>query len=397
MVDMILSSRYLCENAIKNVYEPLAVSYYRHWKVGTALFDINGQVIASEHFDCGVDCDMKGECEPLRAKMANESMRWGEPSIQLCPASMMIWAIPIMLNNEINGGILGGSIEISPSPGKISLMPADVRRASMDLLTRAKEANITNDAMMLMNGEKARREQERAEAIHIVKEQNYQSIRDVYLNEEPALISAIKRGDRKSARAILNKVLVVIYSIGSSNQIMLKSLLLELVVTMSRSAIEAGGDPAELLGVNYSSFTELATITNEEELCRWLVEMLERMMNAIKGTIVPMRVLMGNALKYMKDHLDEEISRDEVANIALMSPSHFSRAMKQTFGQSYTDILTKMRVDKARELLVRTEKSLIQICVECGFSDQSYFTKVFSKQTARTPGEYRKQFRVVNQ
>ena len=394
---MILSSHYLCENAIKKVYEPLAVSYYRHWKVGTALFDIKGNIIASDHFDCGNGCETQSECIFLREKMANESMRWGEPSIQLCPASLMIWAVPIMINNELNGGIIGGSIDIAQLPGKTTLMPADVRRASIDLLNRAKDANITNSAMMALNGEKARREQERAEAIHIVKEQNYQSIRDVYLNEEPALISAIKRGDRKSARSILNKVLVVIYSIGSANQIMLKSLLLELVVTMSRSAIEAGGEPAELLGVNYSSFTELATITNEEELCRWLVEMLERMMNAIKGTIVPMRVLMSNALKYMKDHLDEEISRDEVANIALMSPSHFSRAMKQTFGQSYTDILTKMRVDKARELLVRTEKSLIQICVECGFSDQSYFTKVFSKQTARTPGEYRKQFRIVNQ
>ena len=40
--------------------------------------------------------------------------------------------------------------------------------------------------------------------------------------------------------------------------------------------------------------------------------------------------------------------------------------------------------------LARTEKSLVQIAFECGYSDQSYFTRVFRKYTAESPGEYRK-------
>ncbi len=52
-----------------------------------------------------------------------------------------------------------------------------------------------------------------------------------------------------------------------------------------------------------------------------------------------------------------------------------------------------MRVDKAREMLVLTEKSLIQIGLDCGFNDQSYFTKVFQKYIGKTPGEYRRMHR----
>jgi len=172
---------------------------------------------------------------------------------------------------------------------------------------------------------------------------------------------------------------------------LLKSFLLELVVTMSRSAVEAGADPTELLGANYSSFTELAHIEGEEELCAWLVHMLERMMDAITANRnYPSSVLIAAALKYMQEHLGEELTRDEVAGIACLSPSHFSRVIKQTVGRSFTELLTVMRVDRAREELILSEKSLIQVCLDCGFKDQSYFTKVFQKYTSHTPGEYRR-------
>ncbi len=73
---------------------------------------------------------------------------------------------------------------------------------------------------------------------------------------------------------------------------------------MSRSAVEAGGDPSELLGANYSSFADLAAIEGEEELCAWLVGMLERIMDAIKSNReYPSTVLLGAALRYMEEHL----------------------------------------------------------------------------------------------
>lgn len=332
------------------------------------------------------------DCEAARTRAINEALRWGEPSMMLCPGGRVIWAVPVMENSLLLGGIVAENVTVdAPDAGNGSLSPEAARRAAADLLTSAEELNLTNAALLELRRLEARRESERAEAIHEVKGTNYQSIRDIYLVEEPALIAAIKRGDRSAAREILNRVLVGIYYFGRERPTLLKSFILELVVTMSRSAVEAGGDPAELLGTNYSSFADLARIDGEEELCAWLVSMLERTMDAIKANRqYPSTVLLGAALKYMQDHLQDDISRDEVASVACLSPSHFSRVVKQTFGRSFTDLLAKMRIDRACELLVRTEKSLIQICLDCGFNDQSYFTKVFQKYTGRTPGEYRR-------
>lgn len=368
----------------------LVHTYQQVWGLKCVLTGPDGCVASG--YEQHKDCVDSGECASMRRRAIEEALRWGEPSMLLCPNNRVIWAVPVMENSALIGGLVVEKAAVDPlETGQGCLSPANIRRAAIDLLTMAEEANLTNAALLELKRMAARRESERAEAIHELKEANYQSIRDIYLVEEPALIAAIKRGDRPVAREIINRVLAGIYFFGRERPSLLKSFILELVVTMSRSAVEAGADPSELLGANYSCFAELARIDGEEELCAWLVSMLERMMDAIKqNRQYPSSVLLGAALKYMQEHLHEDISRDDVADVACLSPSHFSRVVKQTFGHSFTDLLARMRVEKSRELLSRTEKSLIRICLDCGFSDQSYFTKVFQKYTGRTPGEYRR-------
>lgn len=368
-------------------FETLAKQYARAWGLMLVLADTRGGIVADEAPYSG--CRNDSACAEARRRAMYEALRWGEPSMLLCPAGYVIWAVPLMQNSVVTGAIVAEKAVVGSDNDPLS--PEELRLAVSDLLAMAEEANLTNAALLELRREAAERESARAEAIHEVKGQDYQSIRDIYLLEEPALISAIKRGDRPAAREILNRVLVGIYYFGRERPKLLKSFILELIVTMSRSAVEAGGDPTELLGANYSSFADLARIDSEEELCAWLVSMLERMMDAIKShREYPSTVLLGAALRHMEEHLNEDISRDDVATVACLSPSHFSRVVKQTFGQSYTDLLARMRVDKARELLARSDKSLIQICLDCGFSDPSYFTKVFRKYTNHTPTEYRR-------
>jgi AraC-like DNA-binding protein len=371
----------------------LTTAYARAWGIPCVLIDPAGALVAGV-LPCRTTCDAQRECQAACARAIDEAVRWGAPSVSLCPQNGMIWAVPVMFNAQVLGGLLGVRADLSAEG--MPLAPGEIQRTVQDLLVRAEQANLTNAALLELRRLAAQRESDRAEAIHELKGHNYQSIREIYLVEEPALLSAIKQGDRAGARDIINRVLVGIYFMGRERPLLLKSFLLELVVTMSRSAVEAGGDPTELLGTNYSAFAELARIDSEEELCAWLVGMLERMMDTITThEHYPISVLLGSALKYMQEHLHDDVSRDDVAQVACLSPSHFSRVVKQTFGQSFTELLAKMRIDKAREMLALTEKSLIQICLDCGFSDQSYFTKVFQKYTGRTPGEYRRLHRAM--
>jgi len=218
----------------------------------------------------------------------------------------------------------------------------------------------------------------------------YDRIRELYLFQEPMLLAAIRRGDRGEARRIINHVLVHIYSAGEERSDLLKGLLLELVVMISRAAVEAGAMQSEVLGMNFRFLTELAEIHDDEKLAEWLRKTLEHMMSTIEQQedFTP-PLLVGRALDYMRQNLHRDVSRDEVARHAGISPSHFSRLLKQRTGRAFTELLRQCRVDLACELLRETQQTLAEIADACGFCDQAYFTRVFQDVKGTTPGQYR--------
>ena len=370
---------------VQPVFERLAAEYQAEWGLQCVLTDQSGVVVAGGR-GCREGCAVSDACTQTRQRAIAESARWGEPYTVLCPCGTMIWAVPVMHNACVLGGL------VAAADPQEDMAVTQVHQAAWDLLRRAEQANLTNPSYLRLRRQKARQESEKAEAIHAVKEHDYQSLRELYLVEEPELIAAVKCNDRPAAREIINRLLVGIYFTSRRRPALLKSFLLELVVTLSRAAVEAGANPTELLGANYSHLQALARIDGEEELTAWLVAMLESTMDAISAHHrYPVSVLLSEAIRYMRDHSGEDLSRDDIARRACLSPTHFSRVVKQTFGQSFTELLARLRVERAREALTLTDRTLVEISTESGFADQSYFTKVFQKYTGQTPREYRKQ------
>ena len=72
-----------------------------------------------------------------------------------------------------------------------------------------------------------------------------------------------------------------------------------------------------------------------------------------------------------------------------MSKSHFARIFKRTVGQSPVQFMLGIRIDRAKELLDFTDKSIAEVAEASGFSDQNYFARTFKKVTGMTPTQYR--------
>lgn len=206
------------------------------------------------------------------------------------------------------------------------------------------------------------------------------------------LLSAIMRGDRGEARHIINHILVHIYSAGEERSDFLKGLLLELVVMMSRAAVQAGAMQSEVLGLNFRLLTDLADIDDDEALAAWLRSTLEHVISIIeqqkdKGLAPPLLIL--KALDFVQQNLHREISRDATARYIGVSPTSFSLILKERTGRTFTELLRECRVDHACDMLINTEKSLAEIAEDCGFCDQSYFTHVFQDVKGVTPKHFR--------
>jgi AraC-like DNA-binding protein len=218
----------------------------------------------------------------------------------------------------------------------------------------------------------------------------YDRIHELYLSEEPMLLAAIMRGDRGEARHIINHILVHIYSAGEERSDLLKGLLLEFVVMMSRAAVEAGAVQSEVLGANFRLLTDLAVIDDDEDLAAWLCNTLEHVISIIerhKDFTAPL--LINKALDFMRRNLHREISRDDTARSVGISPGRFSQILKDRTGQSFTELIRQYRVDRACDMLRNTERSIADIADACGFCDQSYFTRVFQEMKSMTPRHYR--------
>lgn len=95
------------------------------------------------------------------------------------------------------------------------------------------------------------------------------------------------------------------------------------------------------------------------------------------------------AMDYVNGHLKDPLTRDQVARIVGISPSHFSVLFKDVTGQTFTDFLMHARIEEARRLLGRTEMNISQISHEVGFNDESYFSYTFKRLTGVTPSHYR--------
>lgn len=96
----------------------------------------------------------------------------------------------------------------------------------------------------------------------------------------------------------------------------------------------------------------------------------------------------------MRDHLEENIPLQEIAEAVGYSPCHFLRLFKAVSGESPCHCLMRLRVEKAALLIRDTgcNLSLADIAAVCGFSDQPHLTRQFREQMGLTPAVYRERF-----
>ena len=94
--------------------------------------------------------------------------------------------------------------------------------------------------------------------------------------------------------------------------------------------------------------------------------------------------------QYIDENLAQPISLATLAALARLSPFHFARAFKQSFGVPPHRYHTSRRIEQAKALLAQPARSVTEIALDVGFSETSSFSAAFRKLTRQTPREYRR-------
>lgn len=95
------------------------------------------------------------------------------------------------------------------------------------------------------------------------------------------------------------------------------------------------------------------------------------------------------AIAHIGRHYGQTLPESQMAQLCQMSPSRFCREFKAAYGVTYVEYLAHHRVEQAKRLLINPAMSIADVAAAVGFTDPSYFTRVFRRLTGLAPSAYR--------
>lgn len=98
---------------------------------------------------------------------------------------------------------------------------------------------------------------------------------------------------------------------------------------------------------------------------------------------------LSEVYQYVKENYKKEISLDEVAQVANLTPTSFCRMFKSKTKKNFIEYLNEIRISNACKHLIESDMSVSEIAYECGYKTVSNFNKLFKKNTGNTPKEYK--------
>lgn len=99
------------------------------------------------------------------------------------------------------------------------------------------------------------------------------------------------------------------------------------------------------------------------------------------------------AVEYLFENYRRDIGVRELANIVHLNESYFCTLFKSETGSTFSDFVMRMRLRKAKELLLTTDERIYEIAEKIGYTTARYFAKVFRDTVGMTPREYRARYR----
>ncbi|GAB2716169.1 response regulator [Paenibacillus thermoaerophilus] len=202
---------------------------------------------------------------------------------------------------------------------------------------------------------------------------------------EKRLIACVKRGQAKEAAGLFEEYFLRIGPYFDFDRTAIKSclqkLMLDMMLLFEEMGMDMGHKPPPML-------TDADGQLQDTALCliRQLAESAQNWYRTDpKGTLC-------KAKHFIEDHYDKDISLEQVADAIKLSPHYLSKMFKESCGMNFIDYLTRIRIDRAKELMMDPEVPFKEVCARVGYRDPNYFSRVFRKATGYPPTDYRLRF-----
>lgn len=214
--------------------------------------------------------------------------------------------------------------------------------------------------------------------------------------KERELLQAISACDKKAAHRLMQELLGAILASGGGNLEWMKARVAELIVLISRTAIENGAEETPTLHFNAECLNRIPSFSSFRALSSWLTDITDNYMDRLFSYPDAKHAnLIHRCIQYIGANYAGRLTLEDTARAVSLSPDYLSRIFRQETGNTFNHYLNQVRITKAKELIRHSDLRLTDISQMVGYDDQSYFTKVFRRLTGTAPNAYRKKTRTA--
>lgn len=208
--------------------------------------------------------------------------------------------------------------------------------------------------------------------------------------EEKELLHSIANSNREGAQRLLNLILGNIFLAAGNDLTRIRTRVTELLVLMSRAAVDGGAEIAHALQLNHNYIRGLQSTDDLDKLCFYLTGAMNNFIDcAFRFSGFKHFDIMHKTHAHLRAHYMEKLTLEDMAGMVYLSPSYFSRVFKKEQGVTFREYLTRYRIEKSKALLLNKSIRIADVSAMVGFEDQSYYTKVFKRLVGTSPNKYR--------
>ncbi len=340
----------------------------------------------------------------------------GEPYVFLCKAGFTNIAISLIIDGRMAGCFIAGPmamgrisdsiIENIYSINSLSKYPEKVPKFTIflrdmkvvspkavahlsSLLNSCVRSSISHNPDYETINTDYKEQVRIGEDVQVSKKKNLSLLYPYDIEKE--LMQKIKNGDAKGAQATMQTLLNEVLLIEAGNLDLVKTTMLEVCAVLSRAAVEGGASLQQVFEKDFNYINSINGADSLHELRLRTAELAEHFsLNVFDNLYLGTSNYISQTIQFINSNYTGKLSLKKIAAALHVNPSYLSTHFNKEMGICFTDYVNNVRIKRSKELLAATTKSLLDISIESGFEEQSYFTKVFRKINGCTPNQYRK-------
>ncbi|WP_236608784.1 PocR ligand-binding domain-containing protein [Thermacetogenium phaeum] len=414
----------------RQLLQRLLDSFSTATRLFVAVTDVDGEVIlTSRQGDCEfcrlVKEDPVGRerCRGSYARAGKQAKRWNEPYFFRCHAGLIAWACPILMNDNHVGNMICGHV-LMWEPEELFWLEmkesiSDLGQDSEVLLGAARKLEVVSatqaqaaaDLLFIIANYLAKAgtelfdyQRKLREVGSWLWEENYRRGDAVradgseaatrFFDLERRFFAEIRQTNIEKARKLLESLALELFTRSKGQIEVIKGSCIEFIGSLARLATECGIKFEKSFRFDMLKLNELEEADTVEKVFLWLLSTGNAYIDLLAGQKEDEgEAVINKAVAYIENNYSSpDLSLEEISKNCYISPAYLSRLFKKKKGYTLMEHIRNVRIDRAKILLQDRDRTMSEIARSVGYSDRTYFCKIFKQVVGLSPNEYRKKF-----